>query len=161
VPDAVPAVWVTAIGDSVMLGAANTLAPTIGNIEVDAAVGRQVSAAIDTLKGYRDAGRLGEVVVVHMGNNGTFSAGQFDEMMQVLANVRRVVFVNLKVPRDWEGPNNTVIAEGVARYPNTVLVDWHTASVDRPDFFWSDAIHLRPEGAQYYAQLIAAFVGAP
>jgi hypothetical protein len=72
-----------------------------------------------------------------------------------------VVFVNLKVPRDWEGPNNTVIAEGVARYPNTVLVDWHTASVDRPDFFWDDAIHLRPEGAQYYAQLIAAFVGAP
>jgi hypothetical protein len=96
-----------------------------------------------------------------MGNNGTFSAGQFDEMMQVLANVRRVVFVNLKVPRDWEGSNNTVIAEGVARYPNTVLVDWHTASVDRPDLFWSDAIHLRPEGAQYYAQLIAAFVGAP
>ena len=161
VPDALPAVRVTAIGDSVMLGAANTLAPTIGNIEVDAAVGRQVSAAIDTLKAYRDAGRLGEVVVVHMGNNGTFSAGQFDEMMQVLANVRRVVFVNLKVPRDWEGSNNTVIAEGVARYPNTVLVDWHTASVDRPDLFWSDAIHLRPEGAQYYAQLIAAFVGAP
>jgi len=160
-PGAVPAVRVTAIGDSVMLGAATTLAPAIGNIEVDAEVGRQVSTAIEILKVYRDAGRLGEVVVVHMGNNGTFTAGQFDEMMQVLANVRRVVFVNLKVPRDWEGPNNTVIAEGVARYPNTVLVDWHTASVDRPDFFWDDAIHLRPEGAQYYAQLIAAFVGAP
>jgi peptidoglycan/LPS O-acetylase OafA/YrhL len=160
-PGAVPTVRVTAIGDSVMLGAATTLAPAIGNIEVDAEVGRQVSTAIDILKAYRDAGRLGDVVVVHMGNNGTFSAGQFDEMMQVLANVRRVVFVNLKEPRDWEGPNNTVIAQGVARYPNTVLVDWHTASVDRPDFFWDDAIHLRPEGAQYYAQLIAAFVGAP
>jgi len=157
----VPAVRVTAIGDSVMLGAANTLAPAIGNIEVDAAVGRQVSAAIDIMRAYRDAGRLGEVVVVHMGNNGTFSASQFDEMMQALADVRRVVFVNLKVPRNWEGSNNTVLAEGVARYPNSVLVDWHAASVDRPDFFWSDGIHLRPEAAQYYAQLIAASVGAP
>ena len=144
-----------------MLGAANTLAPTVGNIEVDAEVGRQVSATIDLLRAYRDAGRLGDVVVVHMGNNGTFSANQFDQMMEVLANVRRVVFVNLKVPRSWEGSNNTVLAEGVTRYPNAVLVDWHAASVDRPDFFWSDGIHLRPEGAQYYAQLIAFYAAAP
>jgi len=144
-----------------MLGAANTLAPTIGNIEVDAEVGRQVSTAIDILRTYRDADRLGEVLVVHMGNNGTFSAGQFDEMMGVLADVRRVVFVNLKVSRNWEGSNNTVLAEGVTRYPNAVLADWHAASVDRPDFFWDDGIHLRPEGAQAYAQLISASVGAP
>ena len=160
-PTEVPVVRVTAIGDSVMLGAANTLAATVGNIEVDAAVGRQVSAAIDLLRSYRDAGRIGEVVVVHMGNNGTFTSGQFDQMMEVLAGVRRVVFVNLKEPRSWEGSNNTVLAEGVARYSNAVLVDWHTASVDRPDFFWDDGIHLRPEGAQYYSQLIAASVAAP
>jgi peptidoglycan/LPS O-acetylase OafA/YrhL len=160
-PNTAAAVRVTAIGDSVMLGAANTLAPTIGNIEVDAEVGRQVSTAIDILRTYRDADRLGEVLVVHMGNNGTFSAGQFDEMMGVLADVRRVVFVNLKVSRNWEGSNNTVLAEGVTRYPNAVLADWHAASVDRPDFFWDDGIHLRPEGAQAYAQLISASVGAP
>jgi len=159
-PTEVPIVGVTAIGDSVMLSAANTLAATVGGIEVDAAIGRQVSAAIDLLRAYRDAGRLGEVVVVHMGNNGTFTEGQFDQMMEVLAGVRRVVFVSLTVPRDWEGSNNTVLADGVARYPNAALVDWHAASVDRPDFFW-DGIHLRPEGAQYYAQLIAAAVAAP
>jgi len=160
-PTEVPLVRVTAIGDSVMLGAANTLAAGVGNIEVDAAVGRQVSAAIDLLSAYRDAGRLGEVVIVHMGNNGTFSSGQFDQMMEVLAGVRRVVFVNLKVPRSWEGPNNSVLAEGVTRYSNATLVDWHTTGIDRPDFFWDDGIHLRPEGAQYYAQLIAASVAAP
>jgi hypothetical protein len=69
--------------------------------------------------------------------------------------------VNLKVPRSWEGSNNTVIAEGVARYSNTALIDWHALSVDRPDFFWSDGIHLRPEAALYYSQLIAAAVAAP
>ena len=54
-----------------------------------------------------------------------------------------------------------MLAEGVTRYSAAVLVDWHAASVDRPDFFWSDGIHLRPEGAQYYAQLIAFYVAAP
>src|SRR5262249_2559553 len=96
------------------------------------------------------------VVVVHMGNNGTFSAAQFDSMMQVLADVPRVVFVSVKVPRAWEGPNNAVIAEGVQRYANTVLVDWRATSVGRPDLFWDDGIHLSPEGAAAYAALIAA-----
>ena len=31
----------------------------------------------------------------------------------VLADVHRVVFVNVKVPRPWEQPNNAVLADGV------------------------------------------------
>ena len=152
------AVHVTAVGDSVMLSAANELAQTVGDSEVDAKVGRQVSAAISLLRVKRDAGQLGEVVVIDIGTNGTFSASQFDEIMQVLAGTRRVVFVNLKVPRDWEGPNNAMLAQKVKNYPNAVLADWHAASVNQPQFFWDDGIHLRPEGAQAYAQLIAAFL---
>jgi len=77
-------------------------------------------------------------------------------MMAVLGAERRVVFVNLHVPRSWEQPNNGVIAAGVGRYPNAVLVDWHSASAGRPDLFWDDGIHLRPAGAAVYAGLIAA-----
>ena len=162
-PDApadAPAPLVTAIGDSVMLAAGGDLAAAILNIEVDAEVGRVVSTAVDILRARRNAGQLGDVVVVHIGNNSPFTASQFDEMMGLMADVTRVVFVNLKVPRDWEGPNNAVLAAGVARYPNAVLVDWYTASVDRPQFF-QDGVHLRPEGALAYAQLIAAAVGSP
>lgn len=155
-----PPVRVTAIGDSVMLAAASELALAIGDIEIDAEVGRVVSTAIDILRARRDTGRLGDVVLVHIGNNSPFTPGQFDEMMQVLADVSRVVVVNLTVPRDWEGPNNAVLAKGVTHYPNAVLVDWHAASVDHPQFF-QDGVHLRPEGALAYAQLIAAFVGTP
>lgn len=72
---------------------------------------------------------------------------------------RRVVFVNIKVPHCWGEPNNTVPAEGVARYANAMLVDWHAASVDHPDLFWKDGIHPRPEGAHLYADLIAAALG--
>jgi hypothetical protein len=52
--------------------------------------------------------------------------------MQALSGVEKVVFVNVKVPRAWEQPNNEVIAEGVQKYPNAVLVDWYSASVNRP-----------------------------
>jgi hypothetical protein len=70
--------------------------------------------------------------------------------------VRKVIFVNVKVPRRWQDTNNQVIANGVSRYSNTVMVDWFSASDDHPEYFWSDGMHLRPEGAQVYANLIAS-----
>jgi peptidoglycan/LPS O-acetylase OafA/YrhL len=149
---------VTAIGDSVMLGAVQALEDEIPGVVVDAAISRQTSTAIQLLRSRSASGQLGDVVIVHMGDNGTFSASQFDSMMEVLADVPRVVFINVKVPRAWEGPNNAVIADGVERYPNTVLVDWHGVGIQRPDFFWDDGIHLRPEGADAYAALIAAHI---
>jgi peptidoglycan/LPS O-acetylase OafA/YrhL len=146
---------VTAIGDSVMLGSASGLQATIDGIEIDAAISRQASAAIEILRSRLASGAVGDVVVVHIGNNGTISAGQFDEMMSLLSGVPRVVVVDVKVPRAWEGPNNAVLTDGVPRYPNAVLVDWNAASRGRPEWFWDDGIHLRPEGALVYAQLIA------
>jgi hypothetical protein len=149
------------MGDSVMVGAAGELQRAIGNnLDIDAEVGRQASAVIGILRERQATGRLGEVVVIDIGNNGTLTAEQFDEMMRVLEGVRKVVFVNVKVPRSWEQPNNDVLAEGVRRYPNTVLVDWHAASANRPDFFVDDGYHLRSEGQQVYADLIAARTNA-
>lgn len=150
----VPVLRVTAIGDSVMLGAVDELKRSIGNVDVDAAVSRQVSAVVDILRSRRDDRKLGNIIILHVGNNGTFSARQFDEIMQILADVGRVVFVNVKVPRQWEGPNNTVLVDGVKRYPNTVLVDWRSSSIGRPDYFWDDGIHLRPTGAKAYVEQI-------
>ena len=119
-------------------------------------VGLQIYAATDTLRYRRASGQLGDVVIVHLGNNGTFTKGQFDRIMRTLSGVDRVVFVNVSVPRAWEDPNNQVIAEGVERYPNAVLVDWHSASADRPELFYKDGYHLRPEGQRIYAGLISA-----
>jgi peptidoglycan/LPS O-acetylase OafA/YrhL len=149
---------ITAIGDSVMLGAASALESEIDGIVIDAAISRQVSAAITLLQQRAASGELGDVVIVHMGNNGTFTDSQFDTMMEILAGVPRVVFINDKVPRQWEAPNDAVIADGVQRYPNTVLVDWRVASSQHPDYFWNDGIHLRPAGAAAYAALIASRV---
>ncbi len=75
------------------IGAAGELEQTIDSLSIEADVGLQAPAAIDILRKRRDAGRLGEVVVVHIGSNGAFSEEQFEEMMEVLADVHRVAFV--------------------------------------------------------------------
>jgi peptidoglycan/LPS O-acetylase OafA/YrhL len=153
---------VSAVGDSVMLGAAGQLEKDIPNLTViDAEVGMQAYTAVDVLNARRAAGELGQVVVVHIGNNGTYTEEEFDQTMQALEGVRRVVFVNVNVPRVWEEPNNEVISEGVGRYPNAVLADWYSASVDHPEYFVEDGVHLQIKGQKVYAALIAEKIKAP
>jgi peptidoglycan/LPS O-acetylase OafA/YrhL/lysophospholipase L1-like esterase len=150
---------VVAIGDSVMVDTRAALRAEIPGIYVDAKVGRHTSGGVAILSALRDANRLGSVVVIHLGTNGRLNSSDFDQLMSVLTDVQRVVFVNLKVPRSWETPDNRAIAAGVKRYPNTVLVDWH----DRwrecgTHVFWSDGVHPTPSGAACYARMIAAAV---
>ncbi len=155
------AAHVTALGDSVMLGAAQALQDTIGadRVLVDAEESRQFPAGVDKLQFYRDSGQLGDEVVVQLGTNGTVNPEDFDRMMEVLKGVKKVVVLNTRVPRPWEEQVNQVLADGVKRYKNlAVLVDWHTIAGEHPEFFWDDGFHLRPEGAQYYAQLIAGYL---
>jgi peptidoglycan/LPS O-acetylase OafA/YrhL len=151
---------VTAIGDSVMIGAYGELDRAIDDFAMRADVGMQAAGVIEIAQKRRAADDLGEDVVIHIGSNGPLGADQFDEMMRHLTDVRRVVFVNLKVPRHWEQRNNDMLAEGVQRYPNAVLVDWHAASAGRPEFFVEDGHHLQIEGQRVYADLIAAHLEA-
>jgi peptidoglycan/LPS O-acetylase OafA/YrhL len=149
---------VTAVGDSAMLGAVDALQHEVPNLAViDARGSRQVPEAIAVLRQLRASGELGDVVVVHIGNNGVFADEQFDEMMRVLRGVSRVLVVNVTVPDSYSwAPNNAVLAEGVRRYPDkAVLVDWHDISAGHPEYFW-DGIHLTPQGARAYADVISA-----
>jgi lysophospholipase L1-like esterase len=152
---------VTAIGDSVMIGAYEELDRAINDFAMRADVGMQAAGVIEIAQKRRAAGDLGEDVVIHIGSNGPLGEDQFDEMMRYLKDARRVVFVNLKVPRPWEQRNNDMLAEGVQRYPNAVLVDWHAASAGRPELFVDDGIHLQPEGQRLYTDLIVAHLEAP
>jgi hypothetical protein len=157
--------WVSAMGDSVMIGAIEALEQEIPNLGLLNAQGsRQPSAAIDLLQRWQAAGYLGDAVVIDIGNNGPLSSEQFDEMMGVLAGVPKVLIVSLTVPPGVEDPvaasNNVVLTAGVQRYSNTVLVDWQAASADHPEYFsGDDNIHLSLQGAQAYADLIAAHLG--
>ena len=117
-----------------MLGAADALAGTIGRdrTTVDAAESRQFSAGVDMIQEYKDSGELGDEVVVQLGTNGTVNPDDFDRMMGILKSTKRVVIINAKVPRPWEDEVNQVLGDGVKRYKNAVLVDWHTVGGRSP-----------------------------
>jgi lysophospholipase L1-like esterase len=147
---------IVALGDSVMLGAAGALDGRFGaDIAIDAVVSRQFTDGIGILQALRDQGRLPQVLVVHLGNNGNVSAEVFDQLMAVVAGVPTVAFVNIRNNRSWESSVNQTLADGVARYPNARLVDWYGFSSGQPNLFYKDGIHLRPEGAARYAELVA------
>jgi lysophospholipase L1-like esterase len=50
---------------------------------------------------------------------------------------------------------NDTLAAVVPKYPNAVLVDWKAASVNHPEYFVEDGVHLTAGGADAYADLIA------
>ena len=158
---ALPAVTrIVAIGDSVMLGAAGALSTRFGgDITVDAKVSRQFTEGTAILQVLKDQGRLPQVVVVHLGNNGEISDRSADAMMQVLADVPVVVFVNVRNNRGWEASVNGHLAAIPTRWPNAQVVDWHGFSSGQTSWFYKDGIHLRPEGARQYAELVGQAVG--
>jgi hypothetical protein len=154
-PPAVPGP-VTAVGDSIMIDMQPYLQTDIPGVSVDGVVSRQFETGIGVVQADRAAGTLGSVLVVELGTNGTVTSSDFDAMMQAADGVKRVVFVNVNVPRPWETADNNVLAAGVARYPGlAVLADWNALSTPHPEWFTADQVHLEPEGAQAMAALVA------
>ena len=144
-----------AIGDSVMLGANESLHRAIPGIFVDAVVSRQFWDAIVVLQAYKDEGLLPGTIVIHLGTNGAFRDDQFEQIMSVIGPNRRVFFVNAREPRSWESEVNARLLIDVKRYPdNAHLIDWHLVSQNHNNWFVQDGFHLSGRGAQKYAGLI-------
>ena len=146
---------VSAVGDSIMIDIQPYLESYLPGVTVDGDVSRQFETGIGIVQAGRAAGTLGAVLVVELGTNGSVTAADFDAMMQAAAGVKRVVFVNINVPRSWEVPDNAVLSAGVARYPGVaVLADWNAESTPHPEWFTPDQVHLEPAGAQALAALV-------
>jgi hypothetical protein len=119
------------------------LAVDLPGATIDGVVSRQFETGIGVVAAHRA--------------NGAVTPADFDAMMTAAAGVKRVVFVNVDVPRSWETEDNAVLAAGVARYPGVaVLADWYTLSSGHPAWFTPDQVHLEPAGAQALAQLVAS-----
>jgi hypothetical protein len=147
-----------ALGDSVMLGAAEELG-ALGFL-VDAVVSRQMKNYLPDMQAIRDMGVFGSAVVVHLGTNGPFSQETLDQTMTVLADVPVVLMVTSKAEREWVAGNNERIRALPAAYPNVTVLDWEVLSATCPgDCFYDDGIHLNQLGQTYYTGLISDTLG--
>jgi hypothetical protein len=152
------------IGDSVAVGAGPSLVASLGpQVVVDAAISRQFSDLPAIVQAHATQGTLGQAVVIHLGTNGNISKEQANQAMDILAaaGVQRIVLVNARVPRPWEGSVNATLAEIASQRPNTRLADWYGHSAGHGDWFAADGVHLTQAGIVGYVSLIGSHLTAP
>ena len=163
---------ITFIGDSVMLGALTD----VGNDGVEEAFRQDISTISDQvtvsaaknrqwyeLRGIvRDLDKqneIGEIVVIHLGNNGVIDESIVNESLELLRDARKVLLINVRVPRRWENKVNDLLSEAVVRFENTELLDWYSLSNNKPEYFSRDGVHTMPLGARYYVDAIITSLG--
>ncbi len=147
-----------ALGDSVMLGAAEEL-QALG-FAVDAVQSRQAVDFLPTMQQLQQNRTYGSAVVVHLGTNGGFSQETLDGMMATLVDVPVVLVLTDKADRGWVAGNNAMIRALPERYPNVTVLAWEVLSqACQGNCFYDDGIHLPPDGQNYYADLIARTLG--
>ncbi len=151
----------TAIGESVMLGAAPQL--QAGGFTVNAAESRQGQATARVVGQLKASGQLGEIVVIQVGTNGPVEQMVYDEIMSYLpaAEHPKVIFLTVHANRNWIEPNNMRIWSLKGRYPNVDVLDWNglVTSGQIPGIS-GDGIHLgTPEAKQTYANYIFGMIG--
>ena len=144
---------ITIIGDSVILDALPFLQKSVPGIVIDGKVGRQMSVAKDVVSELRARGRLGNIVVIELGTNGAFTEKQLVELLDSLDDAEHIVLVNTRVPRKWQNRVNKTLSEAAKKNEKVTLLDWYAASEGK-SFFYDDAVHLKREGAEYYASLL-------
>jgi peptidoglycan/LPS O-acetylase OafA/YrhL len=144
---------VLAIGDSVMRGASTQLADALGrHAVVDAAEGRQPADYASVVDQYRASGDLPNRVVVQMGNNGPVYYDDIQALKESLEGVPHVYLVNVLVPRSWQAEVISALDEAVETWPEAEVVDWF--GTVQGDMLY-DGVHVDPDGAEVYADLIA------
>jgi hypothetical protein len=146
---------IIAIGDSVMLAAADEVIAQFPGIYMDAAVSRRMAAAPAILQGLKDAGQLRPIVLLGLGTNGPVAESTLDEIMAVVGPDVSIVLVNAQAPRGWIPGVNEVLAGYAQRYRNVELANWYDAIQPRIDVLATDLIHAGgPIGGGIYAGAI-------
>jgi peptidoglycan/LPS O-acetylase OafA/YrhL len=148
-------------GDSVVLGARDSLKAILGKISIDAAVSRQPEVIAERIRTRRDEKRLGPNVVIHMGTNGIVQEEDLRPILEELRDRERVVVVNVRVPRVWMKPSNKMIESVVSQFPNARLADWNSVSKGKKGYFAPDGVHLTKTGAKAFGNLIEEALSGP
>ena len=155
-PTMVPYV-VSFIGDSVMRGAEDDIQEAInGKIYIDTARSRNMEDLLELTEKLAQKQALAPIVVIHLGTNRLFEERIFNQVVDTLIEhgVRRILFVNVHRPIRWEDLANERFRNGVERWEEAELLDWHQVSRDQPGWFGGDRVHLTRYGKEAYVKLL-------
>jgi peptidoglycan/LPS O-acetylase OafA/YrhL len=142
-----------AVGASVMLAASPELQKVLGpKATIDAAVGRQATDIAARIEAYALDGALPEEVIVQVGENGPLTKADMDRLHADLRGIKKVVFINVRVPRNWQDESNSVLKAQTKNWKEATIADWYDAS-SNPSILY-DGTHPNPEGQVIYANTV-------
>jgi hypothetical protein len=143
------------VGDSVLLGAVDEVVRA--GYEVDVRGCRGMDEVLEVLRERARNRRLPGFVVVQAGTNYDIRDDEVDRALAILGPDR---VLGLMTPRELggrAGHDAVVVRDQARRHPGRVLViDWVRWAAGHGGWFSDDGIHLGPEGAKGFAQLLAA-----
>jgi len=146
---------ITAIGDSVMLGASSKIQELMPNCIIDAKVARQAWSALDIAKELNRQENLKDTVIIALGTNGTFQSEVGQELLDYLGTDREIYWVTAYGKTlSWQEEVNTVIYELAEQNDNLHVIDWASEASQHSDWFYEDGIHLKLDGQSGYASLL-------
>src|SRR5690606_10954055 len=115
-----------AIGDSVMLGAANVLSDR--GYVVNAEQSRQMIDMVPLFEQLGEADLFGDPIVIHLGTNGPITRETLDALLAPLSDVPNVIMLNVRANRGWTAQNNAILAERDQPNDNIIMIDWASKS---------------------------------
>ena len=153
----------TLVGDSVLLGTADAVKKAFPHAVVDARVSRQSETVFNRIRARLDAGRLGQVVVIHTGTNGTVDADHLITILKLLKDRTRVVLVTIYANRRWVDQSNAAILKAASKFPhgNVRVADWASIAQGHRNWFYQDGIHPKQTGIPHYIAMLRDAINAP
>jgi len=128
---------------------------------IDATVGRYFGEATSIYQSYKDAGQVGDVVVIALGTNGYVTDEETEELMKAIGDTQRVWLINTRSHTEFVEESNAAIERCASKHSNAELIDWYSLSEQLgEDVFDGDGTHLTIDGCKKYAQMIRDAVGS-
>ena len=144
-----------AIGDSVLLGAAEETAAA--GYDVDVRGCRQMTEGLDVLRKHARTDGLPRVVVIALGSNSSITRADVRTALRILGPDR---ILGLVTPREVRGTPYTdaaALRAAARRWPRRIaLVDWVKHTKHHRGLTYTDGIHLTNAGQRAMANLLKA-----
>ena len=149
---------ITAVGDSVMLGAAPAILDAFPGSTVDAKESRQVWDAPDVLDKILAEGKMNDTVVIALGINSSFTEETGQEILDDLGD--RTIYWIIPYGKSISYLSNVqeTLESLQENNENLTLLDWPSTAEQHPEWFYDDGIHLNPDGQEGYASFLKSAI---
>ena len=146
---------ITAIGDSVLLGASPAVKKRFSKIFIDAKISRQVYQAQEIAKNLKKNGQLWDTVIIALGTNGNFNKKTGQDLIDYIGKKRKIYWINVHGKSvSWQKTVNQTIQELSEENENVTVIDWAKEAPSHEGWFYGDGIHLNTTGQRGYAKFL-------